>query len=90
MKKVDKNFLAIKAVHAHLDDDSDGIIEIEESVEVSSWVFYSVSFTPIHTLQRFLSQHFFHWRIQDMHTWSHKIPVCFSCVFVIPERHHWF
>lgn len=41
MKKVDKNFLAIKAVHAHLDDDSDGIIEIEESVEVSGWVFLS-------------------------------------------------
>ncbi|XP_057314236.1 stromal interaction molecule 1-like [Hydractinia symbiolongicarpus] len=31
--EMDKNFLAIKAVHAHLDDDRDGNIDTDESVE---------------------------------------------------------
>ena len=31
---IDKNFQAIKAVHAHLDDDRDGQIGVDESVEV--------------------------------------------------------
>lgn len=33
--KSDKSFLAIKAVHTHLDDDSDGTIDAGESQEVS-------------------------------------------------------
>ena len=33
-------FNAIKAVHAHLDDDEDGNINIEESVEVNTLTIY--------------------------------------------------
>ena len=38
--KLDKNFLAIKAVHEQLDDDKDGEIDLEESSEVLLLIKY--------------------------------------------------
>lgn len=52
--EMDKNFLAIKAVHAHLDDDRDGNIDTDESVEVRHVIhFHRIYFcnSIIHTFQ---------------------------------------
>jgi len=75
-KPIDKNFLAIQAVHAHLDDDHDGSIDVEESVEYVREELESTSnrHSMLHNNDAFISvdELWDTWQHSEVHNWTNE------------------